>query len=498
MPAVSEVRGQRVSRATSTVLRAEPFADSSQIVTSTGLSYVVNRPTKYGSNPVYAGGNTSYDRHLVYCGGTYVNNRVEMWAGVWDDNWGLASTSIGTTYAYASDGVTFTKPNLGLVSYGGNTNNNILAGTGPLNVSPNAAVGAQNMLYEPSNTDYPYLIPVTHNTTSSASITRRIYGCQYPGGPMTLVNNMGTWAATVSNTSAGTNNVRDIMGLVRRPDSKWLAAYQEYSNTERRSVGFLLSDQTTLDSSTTWTNYGVPTGLLATQPYDQYYYAHPWRYGDTIMLAVLLFSGGSSGSLSDYYYVYDYGTFSGTNDRQWKFELWTSRATDGVSSWTKLDEDWLWAGSGINDNTPGEWDAGAIKPGAWLRYGNEHRYYYCGSSEVHHPLNGRDNFVDQHRIGYATLGYRRLTGMSGTGSVTLSTVSAPTGGRLRVTGSNISNVALLDSSSGALAAYATADTIPSSATDHVVTWNGSPGVPASFRAKVTVASGEVNFVEVVS
>lgn len=492
------LRRSGVSRTSSTVLRAEPFADSSQIVTSTGLSYVVNRPTKYASNPVYAGTDMSYDRHLVYCGGTYVNNRVEMFTGVWDDNWGLANTSIGTTYAYSSDGVSFTKPNLGLVSYGGNSNNNILIGTGALNSSPNNAVGLQNLLYEPTNTDYPWLFPVTHNTTSSAAITRRIYGMAKPGDAPTLVNNMGTWAATVSNTASGSNNVRDIMGLVRRPDNKWLAAYQEYTNTERRSVGFLLSDQTTLNTSTTWTNYGVPTGLLATQPYDQYYYAYPFRYGDTIMLAVLLFSGGSSGSLSDYYYVYDYGTFSGTNDRQWKFELWTSRATDGVSSWTKLDEDWLWAGSGTGDNTPGEWDAGAIKPGAWVKYGTENRFYYCGSSEVHHPLLGRDNFVDQHRVGYATMGYRTLTGMSGTGSVTMSTVSAPTGGSLRVTGTNITNVALLDGSSGALSAYATADTIPSSATDHVVTWNKSSGLPASFRVKVTLTSGEVNFAEVVS
>ena len=474
--------------------RIEAFADASKLSSVSGLTFDVARPVNNPSNPVYAGTDMSYDRHAVYVGAVKVGTRLHMWLGVWDDNWGLATTGIGTTYVYSDDdGDTFTEPNLGLVSYGGNTNNNILAGTGPLNASPNAAVGAQNAVYAPDN-PVPYLIPVTHNTTNSASITRRIYGSATPGGALSLVQDMGAWNATLSNVASGTNVVRDVMSLVQRADGRWLALYQEYTGTERRSVGVLLSNETTITSGTTWVNHGVPSGLLATQPYDQNYYAYAWRDGEVLFMAVLKFSGGSSGSLSDYYYVYDYGTFSGHNDRQWKFELWTSRADDGLA-WTRLDADWYWAGSGVNDNTPGEWNAGAIKPGAMVRLDDVDRFFSCGSSEVHHPLNGRDNFVDQHRVGYADLRREGICQLTGTGSARLDEVRGSTSGVLTINSTGTVKVELLNPKTGAVLhgfSQSDCDTIPSDALGVTVSWGGRTATPARFIAKVYGTSADVN------
>lgn len=468
-------------------LLAEPFLNSAALETTTGsLTFETNRPTKNPANPVYAGNNTSYDRHQVYVGGAVVDGRVHLWPGVWDDNWGLPSTGIAATYIYSDDGDTFTKPNLGLVSYGGNTNNNILLGGGPVNVAPNICMAASGASYEPDN-DYPYLIHGTHWTTNLASGTHRIYGATEPDGPLTLIQNLGAWSQTLERSGGGSNVMRDMWSLTRRADDRWLITYQETSAVERRSVGVLLSNETTLNSGTTWVNHGVPTGLQATAIEDQYYSGTAWRDGDALLMVTCMFDGND-------YYVYPYGTFSGTKDRQWKFELWTSRADDGLT-WTKLDEDWMWSGSGINDNTPGEWDAGAIKPGALVRMDDEDRYYYCGSSEVHHPLAGRDNFVDQHRIGYATLRRNGIGGLTGTGTARTGLVTAAQAAALTINSVGTVEVELLDASNNVITGYAAADcdTIPADTTDHTVTWNGTSVTPDEFKVKLYLTSATVHY-----
>lgn len=111
--------------------------DSVSIPYSQNLRLEMRQPTKHAGNPVLPrGAPGTPDAQGVQFYGSILkeNGRYRLWYVAYDDDKEnkVASSRWRAAYAESVDGVNWTKPNLGLVKYKGNTNNNLLAmGGGP-------------------------------------------------------------------------------------------------------------------------------------------------------------------------------------------------------------------------------------------------------------------------------------------------------------------------------------------------------------------------------
>lgn len=472
MPALTAGRA-RVSRAASSVLRSEPFLPGMTTnIVSNDLTLGVNRPAKSGSNPLGFSAVASSDPNAAIGNNTAVqtNSTTQFFHNSGD----TAFTGVCVTYCESTDGTTLTTPSLGLVNWGGSTANNVIH---PDDVGDVSAGGASqrtlagNVFYDSVGKQW---VMVARPSASWASL---LYTSSNATGPWTL-------AKTIVAAHA-TSPARDAQHVIRRSDGRWIVYYQRtetglsgYYQGYRRSLGMFLSDTTDLTGA--WTDLGAV--LTASTAARQYYGTGAWIDGETLYVAVYIFDG------TDAVPTTTSGSYPNTNNAIHKVALYAGSASDG-SSLTLVDDDWL-SRTGVY----GEWDGGEIVGGHNIvRVGNEWRYYFGGDGNTHHQSPESIRYV-----GLSTIGYRRIGEAAGSGSVILSTVSAPAGGRVIVNGTDISNVRLLDGSNTTLAGYGSSDAIPSDAYDHVVSWGGVSGVPASFRVEVETLSGlgAVNHVEV--
>lgn len=479
MPGVAAgPRSGRVSRGTSTILRSEPFLASTNLA-SNSLTLGINRPTKYGSNPVAFSGLSTSDPNYGIGNNTAMTHPTDPNKTLFFHNSGdSAFTGVVVTYAESTDGTTLTRPTVGTVNWGGSTSNNIIWPTGGGDTSAGSGtdrVLCGNVIYDA--TDRLWYM-VARPSSAWASL---IYSASSPTGSWSLAKTV--YAAHATSPS------RDAQHLVRRSDGRWLLYYQRtetglpqtgapsgYYQGYRRSLGVFLSDTTSLTGA--WTDVGAV--LSSTSADRQYYGTGAWVDGQWLYVPVMIFDGTDSVPTTTS------GSYPNTYNAIHKLSLYVAPASDGTTL-TLADDAWL-SRTGVY----GEWDGGEITNGHNIvKSGNDWRFYFGGDGNTHHqsPENIR-------KLGFATIGYRRIGGVSGTGSVTTTTVSAPQGGALYVNGTNISNVELLDGSNNVLSGYGTANAVPADAYEHRVSWGAVTGVPTSFRVRVTVSSGAVNHVEV--
>lgn len=467
------------------VLREEAFVDSSKIESVSGLTYGVNRPVKSASNPVFTGTSGEFDHHVVYVSAIPDPDGSGVWLypGTHTENWGRGRLAL----AQSADGITFTKPNLGLHTVDGDTNNNC--------VIDSTFKTFPFVTYVPSLTATPYVavgleIPVDGSWERYVKVWVSDDGIDF-GSPV--------------NSITITGMVRDSMSIVRRTDDKWMIYAQTRTGGDVRSVGVWRSDTTDI-TTTTWT-FVNEFMLTGTSSAYQYYSFGAWIDGEVMYAANCIYDS------SGYYQNETYPSpptpvpfiTTTTADRQFKFELWTSRGDDGLT-WTRIDADWMWSGAnaGALDTTPGEWDYGCmVIGGQMVRVGDDWRYYYGGAAEQHHPSPAGPYGTlpwTQREAGFASTGYRRIGKLSGTGSVILDPITAAgSGATVTVNSTGTVTVELLDATTGAvLSGYASADcdAIPSDTVDHTVTWGGASVTPDEFKVKVYVTSGVVHFIEV--
>lgn len=338
--------------------RKDYFLDHKSVESYNDCQLVTNKPTRYVNNPVFITGvnGDTWDYEKSYntvlkIGGTYY-----MWYGAVSND---DPVEYYICYATSADGLTWVKPDLDLVSYGGDTNNNIILGNGAVNPA---------VVYDADGAaDRKYVMTVENKPGALIQKSIFIY-ISADGINFTLLKTL---------TPAGDPYI-ECKEIIKRPDWRWYAYYTWYNLVDSRRIGVWLSNTSLL--SGTWVDWG--TVINTTVATDQKYnigveYSNGFYYG----------------------FVMNYNSTS----LQMVADLYISR--DGIH-WSKRSSEWLPLGAS------GQFDDEMITSiKTMVQEGNNWRLYYTGFPENHVSSAPRDV-----RIGIALIPYQRIGGLKGTGT----------------------------------------------------------------------------------
>ena len=118
------------------------FIDDYAIESLDGLSRNLNQPTKYSGNPIFLGpvfpevpkDQASWDADMRPSFASIIFDEEEKLFKMWYSLWDKGQSDEGSVLAYATseDGLIWHKPSLGILSYRGTTDNNIVKLRGAL------------------------------------------------------------------------------------------------------------------------------------------------------------------------------------------------------------------------------------------------------------------------------------------------------------------------------------------------------------------------------
>lgn len=409
--------------------RTELFVDTVKVESVSGVSVTVNKPAKSGSNPVFGTGSETYDRDKNYASVIKVGSTFKMWYGAVADDFGSTS-DLFVCYATSSDGITWSKGNLGLVTYDGDTNNNIILDTDAFN---------PGVVYNPDGDADKLYVMSTEREAGGSGQSVFIYKSA-DGITFTQVQEL---TPVVSGAIEG----KDIVLL----DSGLWRLYYHWIKSANRSVGFFESE--TSDITGTWHDVGgALAGLEEISTTDQ-------EYG----FGVHLHNGNWFGFGGNY----------NKTTEQIHLDLHFSR--DGVS-WSEISDQWIPLGSG------GSWEDEIVLQGKNLvRHNNDWYFFYAGYAANHAASIPRDA-----RIGLATIGYERIGSIGTTGNLVTDPImpaadlhvnTDASGGSLKVELLNANDDSILDGFS-----QDDFDTISSDTYDTTCQWGGI-GVPINKEVK---------------
>jgi hypothetical protein len=414
--------------------RTELFIDAVKVESVSGVSVTVNKPTKSGSNPLFepSGANTAtwdYDKNYV---------AVQLDGSTWKA-WYVSYADDGagpfSCYATSSDGITWSKPNLGVITYDGDTNNNIFFdATG----TPKSIV-AGVLLNPDGAADEQYIMGGLYQTGGNDGI-----------GVWKSTAGTGTWTR-VADKRRGDAVAAEGSGLVELANGRWRVYYQRNSPSNNRSISFMESDSSTLTGA--WSDNG---GMVIENngTNDQRYH-----------FGIQLYHGNYLGWA---------GSFSQSTD-QMELDMFFSR--DGFS-WTKVSDAWIPRGSAT------EFDDEMVLMGhsGLTKTGTDWYYFYTGFPADHAAALPRDA-----RIGLATIGHERIGSIGTTGNlvtdpimpaVDLHVNADASGGTLKVELLNANDDSILDGFS-----QDDFDTISSDTFDTTAQWGGI-GIPINKEVKL--------------
>jgi len=360
--------------------RWEQFLTPEYIDTYSNLAYSVNRPTKYASNPIFGNAAWTWDRGILQVvvltePSWEAESAVKMWYHA-----AAGAVERYSCYAYSSfarlnaDPTDWTRPILGQVTYGGNTNNNIINVDGD---EDNDLIGG--MFYDVDTATYVMTQQTQHEGTAGCN---KIYTSSNPTGPWTLQK---TLPITLGDFTAQKNG----FGTHRRSDGRWINYTQHWDYPAVfRSIGAYASDTENLDGD--WTDLGtiIPGGPGAT---NQRHSMHTSKVGGLVI-----------GMVEQYY---NYFT-----------ELHISRG--GADFYVK-DLTWVSCGSG------GSWDALWLIPSQGVIYNQtENEWWHFYASAATDPTGAPfpwDAYVGLAKIGYLRIG--QIACNTGTGYVVTKPIS---------------------------------------------------------------------------
>ena len=270
----------------------EYFLDDLGVANFDRVANIIVRPTKVGT--LFGDPSTdTWDKDknhfsVIKDGATY-----KLWYTGVD-----GSATVRPCYATSSDGLSFDKPTLSLISYGGNTNNNILLATDNLFVAVNykngrtpAYLGISN--FKAGATNHGVYLYNSSDGTSWANNYKEIYSGALDG------------------------NYKEGKFLFERDDGRYLAFYAHGHANQRRQIGAYLS--ATSDLTGTWADQGV---LIDSRSQEkQYYYVCVKKVGSSYIALV--------------------GRYQKTPETI-TTELWHSR---DLVTWIQLDAEWVALGA---------------------------------------------------------------------------------------------------------------------------------------------------------
>lgn len=331
------------------------------------INFFINRPNKYYDNPIFEKAGVSaatWDYQKGFQSVKKISGVYKMWYN------GRGVSDIGDEfccYATSSDGITWTRPNLGMVSYDGNTNNNIILGKTTWGCS---------VLYDESQTADKRYIMVGSNRVGEAAGGLHIYKSA-DGITFNFIQELNLAGAVYS----------EGYDIIKRPDGKYIAYYNRDHATNMRAMGAWVSDSADIES--TWTDQGIiiPTTITTSQ-----------KYGIKTFL------------LDGVYYGF-VGNYNSTSGKIY-LDFYSSR--NGLA-WTLKKSSWITLGKATT------WEDEILIAGKdVIKIDNEWRFYYNGIDEGH-----SDSFPWDSRIGIATIGYKRIANIEGIGNF-ITTAFTPT------------------------------------------------------------------------
>lgn len=328
----------------------ESFLDNARIASLAGVQTAINLPTRDGSSPLLevAGTNSAtWDYQKLYTGVIYKDS---IWNLLYSA--GEVSGSIDNDracYATSNDGVTWSKPTVGAVTYSGNMNNNIVF------------TGRLTSVNYYSDID---LWVATSERTGAGDLGIFIY---------TSSDLTTGWTLVKTISPGGTYEGKS---LVRRDDGRWIAYIVSGHNEDMRHVDAWLS--TTTDIAGSYSSVGAV--MTASAITDQRYSLGVYRTGDV------------------YYGLgMRYNSTSGTM----RIDLYVSR--DGLV-WSMVDNDWLAIGAN------GAFDDEMIWGPSIVEVGNTWWIYYAGSPVVHNAARPKDMRIGRASIPKGRIGQVSGTG----------------------------------------------------------------------------------------
>lgn len=434
----------------------ELFLDSSGLQGTSGVTRSINALTKDAGNPLFehdmAGsgpdaGIKNFPNVMKLGTGDY-----RAWYSALE---GLPTyTHTSCCYAVSTDGTTWTKPDLGQVSWGGNTHNNIMA---PINDFGNW------VWYD---TRFPDGIFSKNVSEWGAKEGSNYSGCkvEQSADGITWSSGRTVFEGSYVRSSGGAQYVstgyyREGRQILRRADGRWMCFYNHNHYADLRGQGYLVSDTT--DMTGTWTDYGPCPDMQATDHDHQYYAMNVQPHGGSYVAFVMRFVTSSQKMYGD---------------------VWVSR--DEGRTWAQGAADW------IPNGTFGTYDGGMITGASALDDRPNWTIYYGGANDVHNATSY------QAQLCKGTVRYQGIAQYAGTGTVTTRAIYAP--GKPLVCNVNASGgtitAALLDASGNVLSGYADADCVPITTDDtsRQVTWTAHGGLPAQpVRIRWTLANATI-------
>lgn len=405
----------------------EHFLDGSAVEDLQTVARTINRPTKHASNPLFGSASWTWDRDINYVCAAKIGSTVRLWyMGV------STAPELYACTATSTDGVTFTKPNLGIISYGGNTNNNIMRS------AHQTIIGVH---YEAAAAlDY---VGVGETTTGGANDGVFLYSSA----------NGETWTTQQTLYSGALDgDYKEGRTITQMADGRYLVSYSQGHVPQRRNPGLYRSQ--TSDITGTWDNLGIVFDVKDGES-QCYHFSLGGQVGG-VLLAVAC-------------------RFVETTDQIDKVSLMYSRTG---TEWKVADAEWYAIG------TSGAWDDEWVLADAHpIEIGDDWFFYYTGSAEDHATAPPRSVYV-----GAVTIPKGRIASIGTTGTVRLLPITLGAADALTVncdaSGGSL-NVELLDERNQVIYGYSRADcdTITTDTFGTVVTWAGR-GLIASRTVKL--------------
>jgi hypothetical protein len=380
----------------------------------------INKPTKSAGNPVFEQppNVATWDYGKVYVDVLrFGDGDYRMWYSAAEDS---VLFKRRLAYATSADGLTWARPVVGLVTFGGNTNNNILIDT-----------TCGNVAIDYDGTRSPAYVLVMENVPGEEA------------GIYVLGSSDGiNWAllktVAVSSTFGWSLHIEG-KEIYQRDDGRWIVYATIDHDIQRRKICAFLSD--TSDIAGDWTYLGVVIGC---DSQDDQKYALGVEF------------------IENQYYGFCMN-FNKTTE-QVHIDLYSS---GDALNWTLISDEWIPRGDA------GAFDDEMIFAGKSLvRVGDAWNFYYSGFLDNHAGAQPRDA-----QIGCASVGYRRIGQVAGTGTLT-STPITPLAGQSLTINAYASGgailVELLDALDNVLPGFSFGDCTPvtTSAVSAVVVWSG--------------------------
>jgi len=345
-----------------------------------------------------------------------------------------------------------TRPNLGIITYGGNTNNNII-------------IDVEDDLFGVNNLKVEYLSPFLNPSPTSGDKWLAVSnmtdseGWLYPS--ILASDDLKTWTLE-KNIATHVSNQVMVTLFFDETTNKWYIPFQTMDGGIRE-ISLYRSD--TSDYTGAWTNLGVIIHEAGAN--NQKYWAHLTKAGDTYVLII--------------------NTYSLATEKMDRFELYTS---PDLSTWTVQDTSWmsLWAADG-------DWGYGLLMLCDLIDLGSQFEMVYAATHGLHNESSRYPT-----GISYATLAKYRMaqiavTGGSGEGYIISTLQSNPNGYPLTINANSAAGnrveVELLDVDNQIITGYerASCNTVDGNDDGIFISWGRNmPPITQDFKIKTYISN----------